>query len=137
MKTNACRLLFRGLVLVTVAMFLSRGIAQTPPVTDGPYKVIDTSALMGTGRIDYVFADSENRRLYVPRGNEVLVFDLDTLKPVTPIPNLTGGHGVAVDPVSGHGFSSSKPVIMWDAKTLQTIKTIDVQGGPDGILFEP
>ena len=26
---------------------------------------------------------------------------------------------------------------MWDAKTLETIKTIEVQGGPDGILFEP
>jgi DNA-binding beta-propeller fold protein YncE len=26
---------------------------------------------------------------------------------------------------------------MWDAKTLETIKTIDVQGRPDGIVFEP
>ena len=26
---------------------------------------------------------------------------------------------------------------MWDTKTLATIKTIDVQGRPDGILFEP
>ncbi|HEY1496423.1 MAG TPA: hypothetical protein VGF49_17845, partial [Candidatus Solibacter sp.] len=30
-----------------------------------------------------------------------------------------------------------KPVVMWDAKTLAPIKTIDVQGGPDGILFDP
>ena len=26
---------------------------------------------------------------------------------------------------------------MWDTKTLTTIKTIDVQGNPDGILFDP
>jgi DNA-binding beta-propeller fold protein YncE len=26
---------------------------------------------------------------------------------------------------------------MWDTKTLETIKTIEVQGRPDGILFEP
>jgi DNA-binding beta-propeller fold protein YncE len=26
---------------------------------------------------------------------------------------------------------------MWDAKTLAPIKTIDVEGGPDGILFDP
>ena len=26
---------------------------------------------------------------------------------------------------------------MWDTKTLKTIKTIDVQGGPDAILFDP
>ena len=26
---------------------------------------------------------------------------------------------------------------MWDTKTLEVIKTIDVQGNPDGILFDP
>lgn len=26
---------------------------------------------------------------------------------------------------------------MWDTETLATIKTIDVDGGPDGILFDP
>ena len=126
------RLLFFGAIIIIA----SRAAAQTP-AAGAPYKVVQTSQLMGTGRIDYVFADSENRRLYVPRGNAVLVFDLDTLKPATPIPGLAGGHGVAVDPVSGHGFSSSMPVLMWDAKTLATIKTIAVQGRPDGILFEP
>ena len=41
----------------------------------------------------------------------------------------TGGNGVAVDPKSGHGFSSSKPVSMFDTKTLKLIKTIDVGAG--------
>jgi len=45
--------------------------------------------------------------------------------------------GVAVDPKTSHGFCSSSPVVMWDTKTLKTIKTIEVQGRPDGILFEP
>jgi DNA-binding beta-propeller fold protein YncE len=65
----------------------------------------------------------------------VTVFDLDTLKSVGEIPN-TRGNGAAVDPKSGHGFASSKPVAMWDTKTLALIKTIDVQGNPDGILFD-
>ena len=26
---------------------------------------------------------------------------------------------------------------MWDTKTLAPIKTIDVEGSPDGILFDP
>jgi DNA-binding beta-propeller fold protein YncE len=134
---NSHRLFTRLLFLVTTATLAARAVAQTPADAGAPYKIAQTSELMGTGRIDYVFADSVNRRLYVPRGNAVLAFDLDTLKPATPIPGLTGGHGVAVDPVSGHGFSSSMPIIMWDAKTLATIKTIAVQGRPDGILFEP
>ena len=90
----------------------------------------------GTGGIDYVSADVEGRRLYVPRGEEVLVFNLDSLKPDGSIPK-TRARGVAVDPKSHHGFSSSSPVAMWDTRTLAVIKTIDVQGRPDGILFEP
>jgi hypothetical protein len=42
---------------------------------------------MGSGAIDYVYADNDGRRPYVPRGNQVLVFDLDTLKSVGAIPN--------------------------------------------------
>jgi YVTN family beta-propeller protein len=133
---NSFRSLSRVLLVATMAMFASRGLAQAPPA-DAPYKIVNTAQLMGTGRIDYVSADSENRHLYVPRGTSVLVFNLDTLKPETPIPNLMNGHGVAVDPVSGHAFCSSQPIIMWDSKTLQTIKTITPQGRPDGILFEP
>ena len=45
--------------------------------------------------------------------------------------------GAAVDPASHHGFASSKPVAMWDTTTLAVLKTIDVQGNPDGILFDP
>jgi len=91
---------------------------------------------MGTGGIDYVYADNDGRRLYVPRGNQILVFDLDTLKSVGAITN-SGGHGVAVDPKTHHGFSSRNPLTMFDSATLETIKTIPVDGRPDGILFEP
>ena len=134
---NSLRLLSCVIFVATLTMLVPRGLAQTPPTAAAPYKIVDSSQLMGTGRIDYVSADSDGRRLYVPRGNQVLTFDLDTLKPLTPIPNLMGGHGVAVDPISGHAFSSSQPVIIWDAKKLQTIKSVTVQGRPDGILFEP
>ncbi|PWU08441.1 MAG: hypothetical protein C5B50_29615 [Verrucomicrobia bacterium] len=101
-----------------------------------PYKILQMTQTMGTGAIDYVYADNANRRLYVPRGNQVLVFDLDSLKEAGKI-NDARARGVAVDPKSQHGFCSSSPVVMWDAKTLETIKTIEVQGRPDGILYEP
>ncbi len=101
-----------------------------------PYTVLKTTQTPGTGGIDYVFADNDNRRLYVPRGNQIHVFDLENLQSVGSISNASA-RGVAIDPKSQHGFSSSSPVVMWDAKTLQTIKTIPVQGRPDGIHFEP
>ncbi len=124
-----------GAALSGVIAFSSTTFGETAPGA-GPYKILNTSQTMGTGGIDYVFADSEDRQLYVPRGNQVLVFDLDTLKSTGSITNARA-RGVAVDPKSHHGFCSSSPVVMWDTKTLETIKTIEVQGGPDGILFEP
>jgi DNA-binding beta-propeller fold protein YncE len=108
---------------------------QTTPAAE-PYRILKTTQMMGSGGIDYVYADNEGRRLYVPRGSQVLVFNLDSLEASGSITNARA-RGVAVDPVSHHGFCSSSPVVMWDTKTLETIKTIAVQGGPDGILFEP
>lgn len=104
-----------------------------------PYKILRTASVGGAGGFDYVFADTEARRLYVPRTGpapRISVFDLDTLAPAGEIPNVTA-HGVAVDSKSHHGFASSKPVVMWDTATLTPIKTIEVQGNPDGILFDP
>ncbi len=41
------------------------------------------------------------------------------------------------NPKSHHGFSTTKPITMWDSTMLQVIKTINVDGSPDGILFDP
>jgi len=103
----------------------------------GPYKVLKKEPVGGTGGFDYVFADTDGRKLYIPRGNRVEAFDLDTLKSAGTIEQANGVHGAAVDPKSKHGFCSSNPVVMWDTETLKPIKTIPVQGNPDGILFDP
>jgi DNA-binding beta-propeller fold protein YncE len=104
----------------------------------GSYKVLTDQKVGGAGGWDYVYADASNRKLYIPRmgaagTSRVTVFNLDTLAPVTEFPE-TAGHGVAV--AAGHGFSSSNPVLMWDARDLKQIKTIAVAGRPDGILAD-
>ena len=127
--------LSRALLVAGVGMLAASVFGQATAAAK-PYKIVNTTQTLGAGGIDYVYADNDGRRLYVPRGGEVLVFDLDTLKPSGSITNARA-RGAAVDPKSHHGFSSSSPVVMWDSKTLETIKTIPVQGRPDGILFEP
>lgn len=105
----------------------------------GPYKVLKTARVGGAGGFDYVYADAAGRRLYIPRtgaGARITVFNLDTLEAAGEIPNVNA-RGVVVDADLGHGFASSKPVTMFDTKTLSVIKSIDVQGNPDGILFDP
>src|ERR1039457_1098299 len=122
----------RLLSLAGIGLLAGNVLAQT----DTPYKVLETTQLMGNGGIDYVYADNDARRVYVPRGGDTFVFDLDSHKYIGSITNL-GGHGVAIDTKTHHGFSSSNPVGMFDTETMQKIKDIEVQGRPDGILLEP
>jgi hypothetical protein len=119
-------------------MLASMGRAQDAP-TAGPYKVLKTAKVGGEGAFDYISADVEGRRLYIPRTGpmgHLTVFNLDTLEPAGAIANVSAG-GAAVDPKSHHGFSTTKPITMWDSTTLQVIKTIEVDGRPDGIMFDP
>ena len=123
----------RFLLMLTAAVAM---LAQAPAT--GPYKIVKTAKVGGAGGFDYVYADSDGRRLYIPRtgqGARISVYNLDTLESVGEIAN-TNARGAAVSPKSGRGFGSSKPVAMWDSKTLMPAKAIDVQGGPDGILYD-
>jgi hypothetical protein len=118
-----------------IGAFALIGFAQS----SGPYTVLKTARVGGAGAFDYVYADANGRRLYIPRpGNpnpRIAVFDLDTLEPAGEIPGANA-RGVAVSVKSGHGFASSKPITMWDTKTLGAIRKIDVDGGPDGIMYD-
>jgi DNA-binding beta-propeller fold protein YncE len=111
-------------------------VAAQPP--SGPYRVLKTARVGGEGGWDYLYADTAGRRLYIPRGDpdRLTIFDLDTLAPVGEIAGVSG-QGAAVDPKSGHGFVSGKPVTMFDTRTMKVIKTIDVgDARPDGIVFD-
>jgi hypothetical protein len=137
------------------AGFTMAGLAQTPSTT-GPYKVLKAAKVGGEGGWDYIFADTDGRRIYIPRGatperpatdttpavpasvNRIMAYDIDTLAEVGSIPD-TGGNGVAVCAKTGHGFASSHPnVSYFDTKTLKLIKKIDVPEGfqPDGIYCD-
>jgi uncharacterized protein YjiK len=104
----------------------------------GPYKVLKVAKVGGAGGFDYVNADEAGRKLYVARsgtGARITVFNLDTLAPEGEIPDV-GAHGAVVSAKSGHGFASSKPVTMFDSKTLAVIKKIEVDGNPDGLMYD-
>jgi hypothetical protein len=129
----------RAFVLAAgIAMLASTGWVQDAP-TAGPYKVLKTVKVGGEGGFDYISADVEGRRLYIPRSGpmgQLTVYNLDTLEPAGTIAKIAAG-GAIVDHKSHHGFSTTKPITMWDSNTLQVIKTIDVDGRPDGIMVDP
>jgi len=138
-------------IMIAIVVAVTIGAAQP---SSGPYKVLKRARVGGEGGWDYIYADAVGRRLYIPRRgspaadaptrgpavaavpSRLTIFDLDTLAPVGEIAGV-GGNGTAVDPVSGHGFTSSKPVSMFDTKTMKLLKTIEVgAAAPDGILFD-
>ena len=123
-----------GLALIAIT-----GFAQTPAISQASYKVQKTAKVGGDGGFDYVYADVDGRKLYVARSGpspRVAAFNLDTFDSAGEIPK-TNARGAATDTKSHHGFASSNPVAMWDTKTLALIKTIPVEGRPDGILNDP
>ena len=141
---------FVFLVSVGIATLIAIGVAQQT----GPYKVLKMARVGGEGGWDYIYADSAGRRLYIPRRGSAAaaatdtrpeapavptrlsIYNLDTLEPAGEIAGV-GGNGAAVDPKSGHGFTSSRPVSMFDTKSLTLLKTIDVApAAPDGIYFD-
>ena len=125
----------RPLAVVPFALLVS--LAGPAHAQDsGPYSVLKIQLVGGEGGFDYVTADPDGRNLYVARSGpagHIGVFNLDTLAQVGDIPG-TSAHGGAVDTATGHGFATSKPVTMFDAKTFAILKKIDVQGNPDGYL---
>jgi len=122
------------LILAALAALLP--LASVANAQTGPYKVLKTVKVGGDGGMDYVTADSDGRNLYVARSGaagHIGVFNLDTLAQVGDIPG-TSAHGAIVDTATGHGFATSRAITMFDAKTFAIIKTIPVQGNPDGYL---
>ena len=128
---------FCFVLAIATALLAGVSLAQLAP-TAGPYKAAKTK-VGGEGGTDYIYADADARRLYIARTGKdtprVTVFNLDTLAPEPDIPG-TNAHGVVVSTKSSHGFVSSKPIQMFDSKTLMPIKTIEVMGNPDGMLYD-
>jgi hypothetical protein len=138
------RLTFLGLVTV-----LSMAIAfcvSSLPVSAAPtpgasgYKVIKTVPIGGEGGWDYVYVDSDARRVYISHGTHTVVMDADTYAVVGDIPDTQGVHGIAIANDLGRGFTSNgrtDNVTIFDLKTLKPIGTVKTDGNPDAIAYDP
>ena len=103
------------------------------------YRVVKRIPVPGDTGWDYITADSESRRLYVPHGIEVVVLDLESGAIVGRIAGLNDAHGVAIARDAGRGFiSASDPgsVSIFDLKTLAVIQKVRVGDDPNGIIYD-
>ena len=129
-----------SLALATFLCFGSFSRAAAPSPGASGYKVVKTIPLGGEGGWDYLFVDSDARRVYVSHATQVVVLDADTYAVIGNIPNTEGVHGVAIAPGLGRGFTSngrSNDVTIFDLKTLKAIGTVKTDANPDAIVYDP
>jgi DNA-binding beta-propeller fold protein YncE len=110
-----------------------------PKAPPEEYRLHRTIPLPGNEGWDYLTLDSEARRLYVTRGDRVVVLDLAREKVIGEIPG-TGVHGVALARELRRGFASaggSDSVILFDLDKLTVLGQVSVGKGPDAILYDP
>ncbi|MFZ1134971.1 MAG: YncE family protein [Candidatus Korobacteraceae bacterium] len=120
--------------LLTTAFLLA-----IPAFAQKSYKVADRVKLGGEGGWDYLTFDPAGNRIFITRGNHVMVVDAKTLKPSGDITDLNGTHGVALAQELGRGFISSggdNMMVIFDLKTLKVIDKVKVGERPDAILYD-
>ena len=124
------------LIVVSCGVVLS---AQS--VTYHLLKKVPLGAAPGGGEyFDYVFADSDARRVYVSHGTEVKVVDADSGSVVGTISGLKKCHGIAVPEGSGKGFitdGEEGKVFVFDVKTLKITDEIKTADDSDSIIYDP
>jgi hypothetical protein len=101
--------------------------------------VIKTVPISGEGGWDYVYVDSDARRIYVSHATLVVVLDADSFQVVGSIPDTQGVHGIAIASELGRGFTSngrSNDVTIFDLKTLKPIGTVKTDVNPDAIVYD-
>ncbi len=129
------------------ALRLSAGVAITTilamPVAaqhaTAPYHLIASHTLGGDGGWDYLALDTAYHRVFVARGDRVMVIDEGSGKLLNEITGLHRTHGVAFDYRASHGFvtaSGDSSVTMFDLATLKVLATTKGSAGADGLIFD-
>jgi DNA-binding beta-propeller fold protein YncE len=126
--------------LAACLSFLSTKAIANPTVPNHHYHLLKKIALDGNQGWDYLTLDSAARRLYVTRGTEVVVVNVDTGSIVGKVSGTSGVHGVALAPELGRGFTSNgrtATATIFALKTLQPLGTVKTGQNPDAIVYDP
>jgi YVTN family beta-propeller protein len=109
--------------------------AQSP----APYHQIASYTLGGDGGWDYLTLDTAGHRVFVSRGDRVMVIDERSGKLLSEITGLHRTHGIAFDYGAKHGFitaSGDSSVTMFDLGTLKVLGTVKAGAGADALIFD-
>src|SRR6202171_2645737 len=125
--------------LLTALAFLSVASLAAPGVGHAQTFKVDQFDIKGEGGTDYVAVEAATGRVFVSRGDHMMVVEGATGKVLGDIPDTPGVHGAGIATKAGHGFTTNggdMTVTMFDLNTLAVIKRITVGDGLDGIMYD-
>ncbi|WP_419805381.1 YncE family protein [Terriglobus sp.] len=124
------------LCALALCTFVATAMSAQAPNT---YHITARSLLGGNGGWDYVIPDPSSHRLFIARGNHLMVVDENTGKLVGEVQGTHGAHGTAIAEGTGHGFATSsedKSIVMFDLATLNVLSRIPAAEDADGIIYD-
>jgi YVTN family beta-propeller protein len=120
---------------------LASGSTATLAAAPSDVQVLERHTLGGEGGWDFLTFDEVARRVFVTRGEHVMVVDADKGTLLGDIRPVKHAHGVALVPALKRGYVSNghgDSVTVFDLDTLKIVGEIPVTGkDPDAILFDP
>jgi DNA-binding beta-propeller fold protein YncE len=125
-------------LLISVAFCFAACLAA-PRVGQAQTFKVAKFDIKGQGGTDYVTVEAATGRVFVSRGDHMMVVEGATGKVLGDIPDTPGVHGAGIATKAGHGFTTNggdMTVTMFDLKTLAVIKRIMVGPGLDGIMYD-
>jgi len=128
------------LALILGSALVVTSASQVPDKATAPADAkVHKIKVGGEGSWDYLSVDPAARRLYVSRGNHIVVVDIDAEKVVGEVADTPGVHGVAVANGLARGFTSNggdSTVTVFDTSSLKPTAKIKVGRGPDAIHYD-
>ncbi|MEO8726569.1 MAG: YncE family protein [Acidobacteriaceae bacterium] len=125
-------------ILAAALMAASAVAPMALHAQDHLYKQSAKYVLGGEGGWDYLTYDPDTDRLFITRGDHVMVVQAADGKVVGDIP-ANGAHGVALVPEENKGFvtnGKAGTITAFDLKTLKPIGDVKVGEGPDAIIYD-
>lgn len=132
MSTNRLRLSLLFTLTVLSIASVSGAAAE--------YKSLKEIPIGGAGSFDYLFVDSDARRLYVSHGTKAVVIDVEKDAIIGEVTDTPGIHGIAIAPDLKKGFTSNgreNKVSMFELDGFKTTMKIETGANPDAIIYEP
>ncbi|MEI7587844.1 MAG: YncE family protein [Chitinophagia bacterium] len=123
----------------TTFLILLIGICATSTMAQNKnFRVKQEFSIKSTGGWDYLSVNED--KLYVSHGSQVNILNKTTGDSISFIPNTTGIHGIAFDPIHKLGFTSNgrlNNVFAFDIHTNEVKATIATGENPDAIMYDP